>query len=469
MTVARSKPARNLLCTALLAGVCLPPAQAQHRRESQMTPGDGSSLKVALEAYDAGDSASARPVLETLLGRYPDNYFINEGLGSLYAEAGDTHRALPLLEHAVLIAPEEPVAHSNLGALDLKLGRRAQAVTQLRLAAKLAPQEFANQANLGRALMLSHQPGDAAVAFAAAAKLKTGDTDTLYNWALALEAAGQPREAAAVLAQLAPAAQTAESASLAGELAEQLGDFKTAVLDEQTAVRLDPTAQNVYVLTLELLRHWTWSEALQVAQFGQARFPADTRFAVAAGIAEYADEKYAAAAQQFSALLHAEPNNAGFADLLGRSCEAGGEATATTCGALDAFALAHPANARVAVFVAAGILRRPVDQQDTARADALLRQAIAADPRLPEAFYQQGVLAQQRGQWQASQTALEHAIALRPAYAEAHFRLSRAYAHLGRRDDAQREIALHAQYSQQDKDQLNAHLGEVVRFLLKPS
>jgi tetratricopeptide (TPR) repeat protein len=98
-----------------------------------------------------------------------------------------------------------------------------------------------------------------------------------------------------------------------------------------------------------------------------------------------------------------------------------------------------------------------------------LKQAVVADPELAEAYYQLAVLDQQRSQWQQSVDVLDKAVALRPGYSEAHYRLSRAYAHLGRREDAQREIALQQEYSQQEKDRLNARLQEVVLFLLKPS
>ncbi len=61
---------------------------------------------------------------------------------------------------------------------------------------------------------------------------------------------------------------------------------------------------------------------------------------------------------------------------------------------------------------------------------------------------------------------LQKAIELRPTYPEAHYRLSRAYAHLGQREEAQQEIALQQKYSQQAKDSLNNHLSEVVTFLV---
>jgi tetratricopeptide (TPR) repeat protein len=97
----------------------------------------------------------------------------------------------------------------------------------------------------------------------------------------------------------------------------------------------------------------------------------------------------------------------------------------------------------------------------------LLQQALAEDPKLTEAYYQLGVLEQQRSHWKESAVVLEKAVELRPSYPEAHYRLSRAYSHLGMRDDAQKQMALQQQYAQQEKDHLNARMQEVVTFLLK--
>ena len=190
---------------------------------------------------------------------------------------------------------------------------------------------------------------------------------------------------------------------------------------------------------------------------------------MARGIALYASARYAPAADIFSALLIREPDNATYADLLGRSCGAAAENTSEHCGELEKFATTHPRNATAAVYAAARILQQPTSAQDTDKAEKLLRQAIAADPQLAEAYYELGVLSQQRLQWQESAVPLEKAIALRPGFAEAHYRLSRAYAHLGKREQAQQQITLQQQCTQQEKDELNSHLKEVVTFLLKPS
>ena len=345
--------------------------------------------------------------------------------------------------------------------------RDSEAVRQLQTAAKLDADNAGTQSNLGHALLSTHQPTAAAQAFAEAARLEPANSDFAYNRALALFDSNAFPEAAAVLSAIPTQSMTDQYHSLAGDVDEKQGKYKEAVLHYQAAAQLNPSSANLYSLTLELLRHWTWDEALKVANFGVARYPEETRFKVAAGIALFADNKYSESAAVFSALLAHDPDNGGYADLLGRNCGALGVTASPDCDRLDEFAMRHPDNARAAAYAATSILHLPSAQQDSAKAEQLLKQAIAADPKLAEAYYELGVLAQQRLQWQESSVMLEKAVALRPTYSEAHYRLSRAYAHLGRHDEAQQQIALQQQYSQQEKDHLNARMSEVVTFLLK--
>jgi tetratricopeptide (TPR) repeat protein len=436
-------------------------------RTTAMSTGDHETLRKALDAYDQGNSQIAEPLLLDLTRRFPKNYESHEALGSLYAESGNYQRALPLLQQAVTLRPNQGIAHANLGAIFLKLKRNTEAVAQLQFAAKLDADNAGTQSNLGQALLLTNQPAAAAQAFAVAARLQPANTDFTYNRALALFDSNALPEAAAALRSIPAGDMTDQYHSLAGDVEEKQGKYKDALLHYQAAAQLNPSSANLYSLTLDLLRHWNWDEALKVANFGAARYPEETRLKVAAGIALYADNKYAESAAVFSGLLVHDPENEGYVDLLGRSCGALGVTASPDCDRLEDFAAKHPGNARAAVYAATNILHLPSAQQNSAKAEQLLKQAIAADPRLAEAYYELGVLAQQRLQWQESSLMLEKAIALRPAYSEAHYRLSRAYAHLGRHDEAQQQITLQQQYSQQEKDHLNSRMQEVVTFLLK--
>ena len=231
------------------------------------------------------------------------------------------------------------------------------------------------------------------------------------------------------------------------------------------AAHLNPTEPNVYAWVVELLRHFSWQPAVKVADYGIQQFPSSTRLKAARGIAFYADNRYKEAAAVFSDLLTADPGNATWASLLGRNCALIADATATGCDSLQRFADQHPQNAEAATYAATALLHQPAEKRDNAKARALLQQAIAADPKLADAYYQLGVLDQEETHWQDSTTPLEKAIALNPAFAEAHYRLARAYSHLGRRDDAAKQIELQQRYAKEQKDSLDARLKEVTTFL----
>lgn len=432
-----------------------------------MSVADRNALHVALDAYDQGQAAKAEPMLRDLARRYPKNYEANEALGGIYAEANDLVQALPYLQRACEIAPRQALAHANLGAAYLKQGRGTDAERELQRASLLEPGNGATESNLGQALMLTAQPAKAAKAFRIAVAAQPRDWDLRYNLALALYESGDAQQSAAVLTKIPDEAMTDQTHLLAGDVNEKLGDFKEAVLHYQAAAQRNPSDTNLYTLTLEFMRHWTWDEAIKIAEFGASRYPASAHFKAADGIALYGNNKYPEAAEVFASLLAKDPENALYADLLGRSCSLVAEGASADCSGLEDFAQRHPENARAALYAATSILHRPAADQDADKVEKLLQHALDADPKLAEAYYQMGVLDQQRSQWKESAEVLEKAVELRPSYPEAHYRLSRAYSHLGKRDEAQQQIALQQQYAQQEKDHLNARMQEVVTFLLK--
>lgn len=457
----------------LLLLSCGLPAQTSAPKQTHsnlMSAQDQARLHTALDAYDAGQAAQAEPILQDLTRRYPANYEASEALGSLYAEKGDVSQALPFLKHAVEVAPRQALAHANLGAVLIKSGKNAEAIVELQKATALDSTSAVAYSNLGRALMAAKKPADAAVALTAASRLAPDDADLKYDLALALYDSGSAAsaaKAAAVLATLPAAAMTDQVHALAADAEERAGHFKEALTHFQAAAHMNPSDANLYALDVELLRHWTWAEAVQVAEFGATRYPASTHFKAAEGIALYGDNKYPEAVKVFGSLLAKEPENALYADLLGRSCSLITEGASDECKGLEEFVERHPENARAALYAATSILHRPTAEQDTAKVERLLHQALGADPKLTEAYYQMGVLEQQRSQWKESAAVLEKAVQLRPSYPEAHYRLSRAYAHLGMQDEARKQIVLQQQYAQQEKDHLNSRMQEVATFLLK--
>ena len=458
-------PAKVVWMVIVSAWSLAAPLMVEAQAHAGSDPHHDAERMAALSAYDAGRTAEAEARLNRLSVRYPHDFEVQEALGLVDAESGDMTAALPHLAAAVTANPRDAGANANLGAAYLALKQIPEAVKTLTKAAGLEGANPEVQANLGRALFLDHQPAPAAEALGRASRLRPEDSDLRYDWALALDANHQSAAALNVLDGIVPAGRTAGVESLWGDVAEHAGKYEQAVQHMQAAARLDASEPALYALTVELLRHWTWQPAGHIADFGLSKFPESERLRFAKGVALYGDTQYAKAADVFAELVQKSPDDASYADLLGRSCAALGGTVSANCGALTGLAEQHPQNARLAVFAAISILHSPDSAAGLEKAEALLRQSLARDPQFAEAWYQLGVLQQQRQDWQASEASFRKAIALRPEYAEAHYRLSRAYSHTGAREQANEELTLQKRYAQQEKDAADAQLKEVTVFL----
>ena len=184
-------------------------------------------------------------------------------------------------------------------------------------------------------------------------------------------------------------------------------------------------------------------------------------------IAYYGNGNYDQAIPILAGLLETQPSNAMYANLFGRSCTVLTEDTNPHCSTLIQFAQQHPRNATLAVYAATSILHRPSSANDLQVARSLLQHAILADPNLAPARLEMGALLQTQSKWAESVVPLEAAIRLKPDYAQAHYRLARAYAHLGKHAEAQQQIALDQQYSKKQEESLDARMKEITTLVVK--
>lgn len=467
LSVPPLKRALLLLATCALTAACLLHAQTRPSPLSPLSSADATLFARAAAAYDAGRLAEAAPVAIDLARRYPARPDLQTLAGAVLAEAGDIPAALPFLERARALGHPSAALLTNLGVAYLKLSRADEAVTALRAAEKLNPHDAHLEFTLGQALMSRQQATAAATAFQKAAELdpegkQIPASDLRYDHALALSSAGDAASAAAILRSAPDLATSAPLLELLAELEEKSGHFEVAARHFESAARLDPSEPNLYAYGIELLRHWTFAPAAEIFRFGTAKYPASDRLRLGLGIAFFGDSNYKNAVPLFRALLDAAPDSEPIADLLGRSCSALGSGDEPGCDSLSAFARSHPRNASASLFAAIVLLHRP----DTTGAEPLLRAALAANPSLPEAWYNLGVLEQTQEQWAESAASLEHAVTLRPAYAEAHYRLARAFSHLGQRDQAQAQIALQQRFAEEEKAGNAQRLHDIVTFVV---
>jgi tetratricopeptide (TPR) repeat protein len=165
-------------------------------------------------------------------------------------------------------------------------------------------------------------------------------------------------------------------------------------------------------------------------------------------------------------LLRADANNETDAEMLGRTCAESSEGDHPKCDAVLLFAEKHPREAMLWTYAAIRLIHLRSQPYQLDRAHHLLQEAIRADPRLPEPHYEMGLLLQLQAQWPQSIPELELAIRSKPDHAQAHYRLALAYSHIGRKEDANKEIDLQKKYSKQANDDLDARMNQITTLLV---
>ncbi|HET7102760.1 MAG TPA: tetratricopeptide repeat protein [Terracidiphilus sp.] len=424
-------------------------------------------FKAAMAAQDAGNLDQAELLLLRLHEKHPGIFAVDESLALVYVAKGNYAASVPIFEAAVREQPGSDVAHANLGAAYFKLNRNEPALRELRIAAKLNPGNPATQQSLGQVLLAAHQPDLAAAAFERALKMKPGDSDLLLARATAMLAAGKTAAARDVITQWPGTDKSAAAQSLLGDIDEKSGSYREAADHYVRAVDLEPSEENAWKLGIEFLRHWTFDAAIKEFNAAAKQFPESTRLKLGLGAAYFGDGKYAESVPVFAGLLQADSDNPLYAELLGMSCTSVMQEARPRCSALRKYAETHPRDARASVDAAAEILQEPPNAEELKLAGRFLKNAIAADPKDPEALYQLGLLKQNQGNWVGSIANLEAAIALKPTLAAAHYRLGLAYWRAGRKVEARREIALQRKYYKQQQDDLDARMRQITTFLVK--
>lgn len=433
---------------------------------SQASSSMEREFQAAMAAQDAGDLKKAEALLLDLHEHHPGIFAVDESLGLIHVARGDYAAALPFFKEAAREQPTSDVAHANLGAALFKLHRNSEALAEFQVAARLNPQNAETQQSLGQLWMEAGKPALAAGAYAQALQLKPDDPDLLLAEARAMEEAGEAAEAKALLEGWQGAESSAVAQSMLGDLDEKAGDYKQAAEHYVKAVNLEPNEANTWTLGVEFLRHWTFDAAIREFQAAVVKFPESTRMKLGLGAAYFGDGQYAKSIPIFADLLQAEKGSALYAELLGMSCTALTGEAKPRCSALLDYALAHPKDAKASVFAAEQILQDSPSGERVEQASGLLKSAISADPRSPDAYFQMGVLQQTKGEWDKSIANLQAAIKLKPDLAEAHYRLALAYWRAGRKTEAREQIALQKQYHQQQQDDLDHRLRQITTFLV---
>ena len=420
----------------------------------------------AMAAQDKGDLARAESLLLDLHKKESGIFAVDESLGLLYVTGEKFAKALPLLEAAARESERSDVAHANLGAAYFKLHRNVDALREFERAAQLNPRNAATQQSLGELLLAEGKSSRAAEAYAAALEIRPDDSDLKLACATALVASGEFDKAQSLLAGLPNGDGSAEAQALRAQIDEKKGNYQEAVAHFTRAAEIDPSEDNLWALSVEFLRHWTFEAAIREFEFATQRFPASTRMKLGLGAAYFGGARYASAIPVFAVLLDADKDNSLYAELLGMACTAVNDSVHKQCSPLITYAESHPKDARANTYAASMLLTEATTDAGNALALKLLTHALAVDPKMAEAQYRMGVLEQNQGAWAASIPSLERSVALKPDFAEAHYRLALAYWRAGRKEKGQAEMELEKKYAQQQAQDLNKRLRQITTFIV---
>jgi Flp pilus assembly protein TadD/mono/diheme cytochrome c family protein len=182
------------------------------------------------------------------LDKYPGDFSAHFNLGALQLARGNAAEAIPHLRSAVEARPDQPVALNTLGAALLKSGNASEAVGTFERALRSNPRYTNARYNLANALAEGQQWEQAAAQFRRVLDESPDDAgagqhlgEVLRLWGDDLTAEGRLEDAASRYREsLRFREDDAALHSDLGAVLARLGQFREAVPEFETALRLDP-------------------------------------------------------------------------------------------------------------------------------------------------------------------------------------------------------------------------------------
>jgi tetratricopeptide (TPR) repeat protein len=344
---------------------------------------------------------------------------------------------------------------------------RGEGKTEASLLAALAatPRSYAANHDLGMFYLRSARYEQALTLLQAASELNHATADDDYYLALACQGVGDFARAQQHIQRALARSDAADYHRLAGELEEKLGDPLAAVRQEERAAQMAPSEENYFVWGSELLLHRAIWQAGEVFAKGTKAHPNSARMRTAWGAALFAGALYDEAAKQLCEASDLEPENSAPYLFMGRIVLASPTPLPCVRQKLKRFLREQPENADAAYFYAMSLSRQGTTS-DPQRVEALLRKAVALNPKHAGAYLQLGILSFAQRDYPASIRFYTKAIEADPQQGEAHYRLAVAYDRAGDAEKARREFQLHDTLGRVQADAIEQQRRQVKQFLV---
>ena len=437
---------------------------------AQAVPGQrlDADYKAAEADYSAGQYEEAAQRLEAVLPNATRSFEVHELLGLVYASMSENAKALGELQLAVQLKPDSAAARTNLGTILLYSGKADLASEQFRKALQLEPANYDANHNLGELYVRSGQLAKAQALLARARRAKPDVYDNGYDLAMADFLLGRLDEARQVISEVAKEKNTGELHNLLAQVDEKEGKFIDAANEYQTAAHLDPTEGNLFDWGSEMLLHRTYDPAITIFQDATQRYPTSPRLFVGLGLALYSRAHYDEAVKALLRAADLDPSDPQSYLFLSKAYESSPGQAAAVTGCFRRYAEEEPNNARAQYYYAISLWKTQRTGGSTAdfgTVESLLKKSIALDDSRADAHVQLGDLYADQHQYEDSITQYERALVLDPNLADAHYRLGMDYVHAGKKDLAQKELAVYQKLRAQHLAEVDKERAEVRQFV----
>jgi tetratricopeptide (TPR) repeat protein len=318
----------------------------------------------------------------------------------------------PRLIEAVRQQPNSFEAHRALASFYLRKGKLDAALPHLKRAQTIDPAQYANG----------------------------------YDLALVLLQTGKLSEARDQATRTLTIKDTGELHNLLGDIEERAGNLVAAAEEYQRAAHMDASEENLFDWGNNLLQLRAFEPATQIFSTGIERYPKSARLHVGLGIAQYSRGQYGAAVTAFCQAVDLSPSDPRPYQFLGEMYGVAPERGPEITERLGKFVEARPRNALANLYYALSLWKgQPAGSSaptDMAKVEALLRRAVALDPKLTKGFLELGTLLSDQQRHKEAIPELRRAIELDPSQPQAHYRLAQAYQRTGQRVLAAQELAI---------------------------
>ena len=277
------------------------------------------------------------------------------------------------------------------------------------------------------------------------------------------------KESRAEVAELLKEKNSGELHNLLGRIDEKEGTYVDAANEFETAARIDPSEDNLFIWASELLLHRTYVPAIDVFNEATKRYPTSPRLHIGLGMALYSRGEYEKSVKSLIAAADLNPRDPRCYLFLSKAYLSSPQQAEDAIVRFKRYAELEPQNAMAQYYYALSIWKgRRLESHEVeyGAVESLLQRSVALDGNFADAHLQLGILYTDQHQYEKSLPEYQRALQLSPNLPDAHFRLGRYYLHAGEKEKAQSEFDVFNKLKAEHQAEEDKARAEVQQFIV---